>query len=262
MDPHADWPDRTPLTDTAGRTVLVYSLAEDARDGRPWADGVWRPADISPQAAATEGLQQLAGHAASTSDTALVAAWQAGGAELLRHAHVMTHDLADTGPQESGAPADLHTHRLSRAQLLRHADRIGTLMMTAYPPGHPDHRFTTVEQAVRSINLVANDEVLGPFLDVSQAAVLDHTLIGAALIVDRAGVAPDGGPWILDIFRDPTSPAKGVGRALLLAVLTAARQTGLPSMTLVVSHSNANARSLYESFGFVTHSESWTLALP
>ena len=261
-DPLSHWPDRTELLDDEGRTVLVYTLSEDARNGRPWADGVWRPSDVALADAVSESTRQLPGYAASTSDAELAEAWQAAGAEALRHAHVMSHDLAGIEALQSGASQELHTHRLTRAQLLRHQARIGTLMMMAYPPGHPDHRFTTVEHAARSVRMVANDEVLGPFLDVSQVAVLDHTLIGAALVVNRAGTSPEGGPWVLDIFRDPASPAKRVGRALLLAVLSAARQSGLPSITLVVSHTNTNAIALYTSLGFVDREESWTVGLP
>ncbi len=258
-DPHTSWPDRTRLIDAAGRTVLVYSLAESARDGRPWADGVWRPDDVALDDAAAEGLRQLAAHAVSTSDTALVAAWQTAGAELLRHAHVMTHDLGRLTVHQR--PADLGLRSLSAAQVGRHAEALAAINLAAYPAGHPDHEHETLAAAVAEMEAISRGELLGPVLPVSQVALRDG-IVGAALIVDRPGTAPDGGPWVLDIFRDPASPAKGVGRALLHAALVAARHTGLPSMTLVVSHSNANARALYESFGFVDHSESWTLALP
>ncbi len=258
-DPHLDWPDRTSLIDAAGRTVLVYSLAEDARDGRPWADGAWRPDDVAPDDAAAEGLRQLAGHAVSTSDTTLVAAWQAAGAGLLRHAHVMTHDLGRLTVHQR--PPDLDLRSLSAAQVGRHAETLAAINLAAYPAGHPDHEHETLAAAVAEMEAISRGELLGPVLPVSQVALHDG-IVGAALIVERPGKAPDGGPWVLDIFRDPASPAKGVGRALLHAVLVAARHTGLPSMTLVVSHSNASARSLYESLGFVDHSQSWTLALP
>lgn len=261
-DPLGHWPDRTPLTDASGRTVLVYSLSEEARDGRPWADGVWRPDDTSVSEAVSVSLDKLPGHAVSTSDTALADGWLAAGAESLRHAHTMSHGLSGIEALRSGASEGLRTHRLTRQQLLRQAGRIAPLMVTAYPPGHPDHRFTSAAHAVRSLHLVACDEVLGPFLDVSQVAILDDAIVGAALIVDRPGQAPEGGPWVLDIFRDPTSPVKGAGRALLIAVLAAARQAGLASMTLVVSHSNAPALGLYESLGFAHHEQSWTLGLP
>lgn len=262
-DPFAHWPDRTPLVGDDGRTLLVYSLSGDPQDGRPWADGVWRPDDIPVADAVAEALRRLPGHAVSTSDRELVAAFGDAGAETLRHAHVMSHDLAGLDDlRRTPTPDHVRTHRLTAQQLLRQAQRIGPLLMTAYPPGHPDHRYASVEHAIRGLHLVAQDDVLGPFLDVSQVAILDHAVIGAALIVERPGVAPDGGPWLLDLFRDPASPVKGVGRALLVASLTAAERAGLASMTLVVSHSNTTARALYESLGFADHGQSWTLALP
>ncbi|MGI8434013.1 MAG: GNAT family N-acetyltransferase [Nocardioidaceae bacterium] len=254
--------DRTPLYDESGQLALIVTLTDDLRSGRPCADGAWRPRGVAAADAGRLAQEALRGYALATSDRELVECLIRDGADLLRSTHTMSHDLAGIEMLRSGASEELRTHRLTRPQLLRHAARIGTLMVTAYPPGHPDHRFTTVEHAVRSLHLVAEDEVLGPFLDVSQVAVLDHTVVGAALVVNRSGTAPDGGPWVLDIFRDPTSPAKGVGRALLLAVLTAARQAGLTSLALVVSTSNVNAVGLYQSLGFVKHEQSWTLALP
>ena len=261
-DPLGNRRDRTALRDEDGRVLLVYSLSADSRDDRPLADGVWRPKEVSVAEAVSESLDRLSGHAVSTSDSELADAWAGAGAERLRHAQVMSHALAGIDALRSGAPEGLRTHRLTRRQLLRHADRLGSLMMTAYPPGHPDHRFTTVEHAARSLQLVADDQVLGPFLDVSQVAVLDHTVIGAALAVDRPGTAPDGGPWVLDIFRDPDVAAKGVGRALLIAVLAAAKASGLPSISLVVSHGNNRALDLYAGLGFAEASTDWTLALP
>jgi RimJ/RimL family protein N-acetyltransferase len=259
-DPFAHWPARTPLTDSKGRTFLVYTLAEDARDGRPWADGAWRPDDVSAAEAARATLNLLPGYAVSSADQPLVDAFLAGGATELRHAHVMTHDLGTLpDPREVSG---LAVHRLTRAQLLRHARQIAVLMVSAYPPGHPDHRFQDTDHAVRSITMVAHDEVLGPYLSDSQVAVHDHVIIGACLVVDRPGRAPEGGPWVLDIFRDPSVPIGGVGRAMLTATLHTAREDGLASVSLAVSHDNANAIGLYASLGFVDHEESWTLALP
>jgi ribosomal protein S18 acetylase RimI-like enzyme len=251
--------DRTTLTDADGRAVLVYSLSEDARDGRPWADGASRPDDVPVEDAVLATLAQLSGHAVSSSDRLLVAGLVAAGASELRHAHEMSHDLREL--PERRTPDGLAVHRFSRAQLVRHAQRIGELRDAAYPPGHPDHSPRTRPPAEVSRS-VANGEVLGPFMPVSQVAVHDHAIVGAAVIVDRPGKAPDGGPWVLDIFRDPTSPLRGVGRGLLTAVLHDAREDGLASISLAVSHDNANALGLYESLGFVDHEQSWTLALP
>ena len=49
---------------------------------------------------------------------------------------------------------------------------------------------------------------------------------------------------------------------MLTATLHTAREDGLASISLAVSHDNANAIGLYASLGFVDHEESWTLGLP
>jgi GNAT superfamily N-acetyltransferase len=261
VDPLAHWPDRTALTDASGRTLLAYTLAEGTRSGRPWADGVWRPDDVSVEDAVAGSLSGLPGFAVSTSDPALVTGWLAGGASTLRHAHTMTHDLSSV-PEPPRLDASVRVHAIGADQIARHAHRLGELNFAAYPPEHPDHAHASVADAVREMEAVSRGEVLGPVLPVSQVAVADRTIIGAALIVDRPGAAPEGGPWVLDIFRDSSAPQRGVGRALLVAVLHAAGKRGLASVSLVVSHANANAFALYDSLGFIDHEQSWTLALP
>ena len=71
----------------------------------------------------------------------------------------------------------------------------------------------------------------------------------------------DGGPWVLDVFRDPAARLGGIGRALLVHTLLAARDSGLPALSLVVSHANTPARRLYDALGFVVTSESRTLVV-
>lgn len=260
-DPHAHWPDRTPLTDDAGHTVLVYTPAEGTRNGRPWADGVWRPPAVSVPDAVSTSIARLPGYAVSTSDRELVDGWRAAGATELRHAHTMSHDLA-TIPDAASRDPSVRLHALGADQVARHAERLGEIHHAAYGPAHPDREHETAADAVREMHQLSRGEVLGPVLQVSQVAVADHAIVGAALIVDRPGQAPEGGPWVVDIFRDPTSPLRGLGRALLTAVLEAARADGLPSISLAVSHDNTNAFALYGALGFVDHDENWTLGLP
>ena len=96
----------------------------------------------------------------------------------------------------------------------------------------------------------------------SHIALHDGEIAGACIVVDREGSAPEGGPWVIEIFRDPESTVRGIGRSLMTAVLTDAKKSGLPSVSLVVSHSNTRAFQLYESLGFTDAVQSWTLALP
>ena len=109
---------------------------------------------------------------------------------------------------------------------------------------------------------IGRGEVLGPLMDVTRVAVKGGQIVGACLVVDREGTPPDGGPWVIDIFRDPSSPVRGVGTALLGAVLAAARSARLNGVSLAVSHQNTRALGLYTRLGFVDTGQSWTLSLP
>jgi GNAT superfamily N-acetyltransferase len=261
-DPYRDWSDRRAIRDTDGRVLLVYSRTESTRSGRPWADGAWRPDGVAAEDAARAALQELPGWAVSTSDRELISAFGTvdGMTAILRHAHAMSHDLKDITdvPTTDG----LRIEPLNAAQLDRHAARLGAVNFAAYPPGHPDHANATVEEAETVMRTIGRGDVLGPFLSQSHVALHKGEIVGACLVVNRDGEAPEGGPWVVEIFRDPDVNVRGIGRSLLTAVLRAAKKSGLPSVSLVVSHSNTRAFELYASLGFVDASQSWTLGLP
>ncbi|MEP6665374.1 MAG: GNAT family N-acetyltransferase [Nocardioidaceae bacterium] len=260
VDPFHGWGDRTSIHDADGRVLLVYSRTESTRSGRPWADGAWRPARIAVEEAVRASMRELPGWAVSTADRELVSAYEADGTTVIRHAHAMSHDLSDivSVPATDG----LRLEPLSAAQLDRHAARLGALNFAAYPPDHPDHANASVEKAVSEMRAIGRGQVLGPLLNQSHIALNDGKIVGACIVVDRDGEAPEGGPWVIEIFRDPESNVRGIGRSLLTAVLKAAKRSGLPSLSLAVSHSNTRAFELYEALGFADASESWTLALP
>jgi ribosomal protein S18 acetylase RimI-like enzyme len=115
---------------------------------------------------------------------------------------------------------------------------------------------------VAALHRVAAGEVLGPLLDVSTVASLEGAVVGACLVVEREGAPPDGGPWVLDIFRNPACTVRGIGAALLVASLQLARRQQLPGLSLAVSHANATARRLYARLGFVEVSAGRTLLVP
>jgi GNAT superfamily N-acetyltransferase len=258
-DPHAAWGDRTPLYDDEGRLALVFTLTESTRGGRPWVDGVWRPAGIPVERACELALSAFADHAFSTSDAALADALASSGATWRRHAHTMTHDLVSVPAAHVGP---VSVSGLDSAAVHELADPLGATAFAAYPPGHPDHRLAHVDQAVAEMKAIADGLVLGPLLDVSCLAVVGTAVVGACLVVDRPGAPPDGGPWVVDVFRDPAVQVHGVGTALLAGSLERARDDGLAGLSLVVSHDNGPARRLYDRLGFVQTSQSWTLLLP
>ncbi len=260
-DPFAHLADRTPLHDEHGQLVLVFSLASGTRDGRPWADVAWRPPSVRVDLASDLALHALAGHAISTSDKHLVDALTSAGATELRHAHTMSHPLLVVPEAHPGSGVAVEP--LSASQLQRHGQRLAELSYAAYRVGHPDHAHDTVAAVVEELRAIGRGELLGGYLDrLSRVAFVDGDIVGACLLVDRdEAPPPDGGPWVIDIFRDPASQVRGIGTALLTDVVAAARLEAAPGVSLVVSHANDHARRLYRALGFEDADASWTLAL-
>ena len=57
--------------------------------------------------------------------------------------------------------------------------------------------------------------------------------------------------WLLnDLYVDPASRARGIGRALLLAARAYAKATGACGLELATAHTNVAAQRLYESLGW------------
>jgi GNAT superfamily N-acetyltransferase len=258
-DPFGHLPGRTPLYD-GDRLVLVFTLEEALRSGRPWADVAWRPPDVPPDLAADAALSALGGYAFSTVDAPLVEALAARGGTEMRHAHTMTHSL-DAVPEVT-LPANAEISRLTRELLDADANDLAVVILAAYPPEHPDHEHVDRDVAARELRAFAAGEILGPFLDVSTVATVDGRLAGACIVVDRGGDPPDGGPWIVDVFRDPAFDARGLGAALIAVALRNCRDAGLPGLGLAVTHANAQAYGVYRRLGFADSVEAWTLALP
>jgi GNAT superfamily N-acetyltransferase len=176
---------------------------------------------------------------------------------------VMSHSLTDAKPSPiaGSATSSVTVWPLSTQQLTRQSRELGRLHSQAYPPGHPDHRDLDPAAAADELQAIARGEILGPLLPQSRVAIAAGAIAGACLLVDRPGEAPGGGPWVIDIFRDPNSALTGIGRALLIAVLTAARTDRLPTISLAVSHSNTRARRLYDDLGFTVAEEGRTLSV-
>ena len=256
-DPLADWPGRRALTDAAGRTALVYS--EDERAGRRCADGAWRPPSASAASAAEVVVRQLAGWTLSSSDSELVDELRRRGAAPVRHAHSMSHGLAELPhPPVVGftvAP-------LTPGDLVRRASEVADVAWRAYPAELGDHDWPDTAAAAAGMRAVSRGEVLGPMTDASRIALADGgRALGACLVVDRGGPPPHGGPWVLDVFRDPQATQRGIGAALIASSLRALAAGSAPALGLAVTHSNARALRLYRRLGFVEVEESWTLDL-
>lgn len=99
----------------------------------------------------------------------------------------------------------------------------------------------------------------GAFRQPLTAAALARPGICVFLTRDQAGRAlacaalvdlSDGAAELKRMIVDPEHAGQGIGRALLLAMLQAARERGIPAVLLKVGIRNGEARRLYESVGF------------
>ncbi|PTL82787.1 GNAT family N-acetyltransferase [Vitiosangium sp. GDMCC 1.1324] len=249
---------RYTVRDAEGAPVLTHMLT--TREGRPWADLVWRIPGVEAPRCADALLPALRGWALSTNDEALAVALIGRGARVVRYAHSYSRDLR-TAP----APSTWETPEMPAGCRLTPVDRsAGELvppLLMAYPPAHPDHSGWTPEEARQEVTRILAGEALGPFLPCSALAVEGDTVIGACLITHREGTPPHGGPWVTQVYRNPAPRYAGAGAALLRRALWLATQAKLPALSLVVSDGNL-ARWVYERLGFLHVGASRTLVLP
>jgi hypothetical protein len=223
--PDLDRPGWRKLVDGDGTPLARFLHVE--RDGRRIADRFELEVPVEravPVVFAELGGMRIAGP--ETLGRALVA----GGAVPARHAHVYSHDLRD----RPAAPAGL-------APLDRPAADLLPSYLAAFGPGHPD-RLPRAAAERHLAGVLAGR--LGPVLPASGVALAGDAVIGAILIADVAGEPPFGGPWVMELFRDPRAP--GAGRALLTRALAL---TDGPSLGLAVTHGNP-AERLYQTLGF------------
>lgn len=67
-------------------------------------------------------------------------------------------------------------------------------------------------------------------------------------LLSTVGLAPR---WLLnDLYVNPEARGRGIGRALMTAAATLAREHGVPSLTLSTQTHNKTAQRLYESLGW------------
>ncbi|HEY5887582.1 MAG TPA: GNAT family N-acetyltransferase, partial [Acidimicrobiales bacterium] len=118
----------------------------------------------------------------------------------------------------------------------------------------------TPEGAAATIRGYLAGEIVGPLLtDASAEARLNGVLVGVNIVSDMpADDEYDGGPWITDLFVDPSAQGHGVGRALLGHALTQLTASGRDRLGLAVTLGNP-ARRLYEALGFVEQGTRWNL---
>lgn len=215
----------------------VGTYDRDERGGVVYADLFRREPGVSVERAARAVLADLRGMRIA-GDEALGRALIAAGGRVLRHAHLMSHDLAER--PEWHEPAG---YRLTDVD--RPAADLVDAFRAAYPPGHLDHREESGEQVLTLLDGYLQGREFGPLLRGSGLAVVpDGPVVGAILIGTLPGDPPLNGPWVIEVFRHPAHP--GIGRALLERALAIADASALG---LMVTEGN-RARGLYERLGF------------
>jgi len=103
---------------------------------------------------------------------------------------------------------------------------------------------------------------LGP-LHRSTTLLADEadTPVAGIMVNIRSHDPPLGGPWIADIWRDPSLRGTGVGALLIGHAKRLLTEDGYPCLGLAVSAGNP-ARATYRLQGFRTVTESQTVLLP
>jgi ribosomal protein S18 acetylase RimI-like enzyme len=259
QDPLASWPNREALHGPDGSVVLWWTRADSDRDGLPWADGAVRPESVDVADCADVVLRELGGWAFSTEDVDLARALEGRHARTLRSALSFSLPLTEE-PELRGVPDHISLTSLTADELDERALEIGAVARQAFAGQRPE--WADDAAAAEALRRAAAGEVLGDLLDSSVLATRDDAVVGACLVTDRPGEPPWGGPWVLDIFRDPHDPARGIGGAMLAHAARSLRSVGLAALSLVVTSDNEPAIALYRSLGFEEHGRAWTLALP
>jgi len=222
------------LTDDEG---LVGRYGEYEHRGKRYLDPFDRERGVEAARAARALLGQPPGTRIAA-DEAVGRALIAGGGRLVRHAHQMTHDLAER-PSWSTPPG----YRLTDVD--RPAADLLDAYRGAYPPAHVDHRDEPAGKSLADLESYASGEEFGPLLRGSGLAVAADGTVGGAILL---GTLPEddalSGPWVIEVFRHPAH--RGVGRALMKRALALA---DVPELGLMVSEGNP-ARGLYEALGF------------
>jgi len=218
------------------------------------------PGRTVDEAVAT-AVAQLAGWRLTTDDELFAQALVTAGATLNRRALIMGCPLgAGSHPQpiEGFSLASVPTTSDIEPWL-----PVLPSWQAAFPPGHPDHLdMSDPATAVQFFMALVDGTQMGPLHRSSCLVMDDDGLARAGIIVNvRPGEPPWGGPWISDIWRDPSLRGQGMGPRLIDRAKAQLVEDGFSDLTLAVTATNDAART-YEREGFTLVMDSRILQLP
>lgn len=246
------------LFDPVGAALRFTALP---RPGAPMAASACVPDGRSTQDAARCAMEQLPGWIVQTEDLSLAAALVKAGARPTRHAFAMHCDL------RADAPVPLQPDGLTATPLTCDTDEatwLSTLpsWRRAYPPDHPDHFLGDDCAAVTAFRQFVSGAELGPLHRASMLLRDGDGRPQAGIIVAVSPSDPPwGGPWIVDVWRDPCLHRRGVGTWMIARIQRTLRDDGFVSLGLAVSSGNPARRS-YEAAGFRVVAETQTVQVP
>lgn len=144
-------------------------------------------------------------------------------------------------------PANKALRRLDPAR----TDELAAAYFNAYPAGVACN---TLNEAVEEIRETFAGEFGRLRTDASSMVVHEGRVVGAVLVVDRSVWDADlPGPFIIDLFVDPTAQGVGWGRALVQHAIGQAAAAGDELISLRVGEgTSVAAHALYGSLGFVS----------
>ncbi|WP_341676964.1 GNAT family N-acetyltransferase [Niveibacterium sp. SC-1] len=237
---------RARLAEQAG--LAAMQVAEEARyDGwllRTSPGRAKRARCITALAAGTLDLDTKLGHCARVyadaglplifrvtpfSEPGLDLQLAARGFTAFEETRVMIRDLRDLPARD---PANLH-----RVDAARFVEGAGQLYGDPLEVIDADRRRAEAFQGI-AIRFLLGEDSLQPW--GAGSALLDGAMAG-----------------LYGLFVSPARRGQGAGRALVLALMRAARDAGASDVCLQVSAGNTAARALYARLGFVDHYAYW-----
>ena len=215
----------------------------------------------SPRDAAIAALHLLAGWRVTTEDHHLIDALADLGALPTRHARIMRRPVAvPDGPEPAASPFVPHAVPSSSDPALWAP--VLPAWRAAFPPEHPDHLDVDDAGAIDFHMRLVDGSDMGP-LHRSSCLLTDANgrVVAGIMVNVREGDPRSDGPWIADIWRDPSLRGSGVGSRLIERAAHQLGVDGFTSLSLAVTAGN-DAESAYERAGFATVMDSRIFLLP
>ncbi|MDQ2655716.1 MAG: GNAT family N-acetyltransferase [Chloroflexota bacterium] len=129
------------------------------------------------------------------------------------------------------------------------AAALARLYFAAYPPGVA---CATLDEARDDLAATFSGKYGELWLAASPVVLRDDDLVAAVLTVRRGSWehAPDC-PYIIEVFTAAAQRRRGLARAAIQAAMAVLHAAGETRVALTVEDTNAPARALYHSLGFV-----------